>query len=144
MTSLLHNIPLYRYTTVHFTIHPWNLGCFQFLTVTNKTALSIQVHVFVNISFISLGNMPKKAKTRSQGNCMLSFVKIYKLSSRGTVPAGTFYTLTNSEGVIHFLHTLTGICSCHFFISAILIDVQSCIIVGLICIFFMANYIEHS
>lgn len=88
--------------------------------------------------------MPKKAKTRSQGNCMLSFVKIYKLSSRGTVPAGTFYTLTNSEGVIQFLHTLTGICSCHFFISAILIDVQSCIIVGLICIFFMANYIEHS
>lgn len=53
---MLSHIPLYRYTTVYPSPGDGHLGCFQYLTITNKAAMCIHEKVFVwTYAFIPLG-----------------------------------------------------------------------------------------
>lgn len=75
-----------------FNIHP--LDTFQFLAVTNKVAMDINVLVF-----ISLGKMLKSAIVESPSSFPFSFIRNLKLFSRLAV---VFYIPTKIYKWFHF------------------------------------------
>ena len=53
-----------------------HLGCFQFVAIMNKAAIKVCGQVFyVNISFISLGQMPRSTVAESYGSYRFIFLK---------------------------------------------------------------------
>ena len=96
-----------------------HLCCFHVLTIVNRAAVNIRVHVSFQITFFS-GYMPSSEIVGSYVALVLAFEGTSILFSTVAVP---IYIPINSVGGSPSLHTLSSICG-FFFMIAILTGVR--------------------
>ena len=90
---------------------------------------------------MALGCMPRAGIAESKGNPVLNLFRTGQTVFR----SGRLHCVTSpsSVGGFQFLHILSNTC-CHVVLStAILVGVNSYLIVVLICVFLMANGVEY-
>ena len=117
-----------------------HLGWFQFGDTTNKVTMNIFVQVLCECAFISLDKCPRVTLL---GCLVIACLVLWETAHLVFRVAVAFYIPTSSVWVIQFLHILARMVSSLIFILAILIDLYWYLILVLICIFLMANDVEH-
>lgn len=119
-----------------------HVGCFQCLAIIEKLPWTWMCMFLCWQKFISLDRCPGvQLLGYKLSTCLFLFFFNVKLFFRMAVP---FYISIHNVWESHFLCIFSSIWYCHwFFISAVLISMSCCPIMGLICIFLMTRDIEH-
>ena len=130
---MYHIFFIYSYVDGH-------LGCFHVLAIVNSAAMNIGVHVSFQIMVFS-GYLPRSGIAGSYDSSIFSFLRdLHTVLHSGA----SIYIITNCVRGCPFLHTLSRIYCCRFFLMiAILTGVRWYFIVVLICISLTISDVEH-
>jgi hypothetical protein len=117
------------------------LGCFQFLAIINKPAISIVEHVSLLYVGASFGYMPRSSITGSSGRTISNFLRNYWAVFQSGCTSLQSHQQWRS--VPFSPHPHQHLLSPEFLIIAILIGARWNLRVVLICISLMTKDVEH-
>ena len=118
-----------------------HLGCFQFLAITNKAAMSIVEHVSLWYGGVSFGHMPRSDIVGSSGRDIPNFLRIHQIDFQNGCTS--LHSNQQWRSVPLAPHPRQHVLSLEFLILAILTGVRWNLTVAFICISLLTKDVEQ-
>ena len=131
---------MYHIFFIHSSVEG-HLGCFQFLTIMNKTAMNIVEQVSLWYGGASFGHMPRSGIAGSWGRTIPTFLGNLQIDFQSSCTS--LHSHQQWRSVLLAPHPHQYMLSIEFLILAILMGVRWNLTIVLICISLMTKEVEH-